>query len=889
MKGRTVKYFSLEHLTNLRAFVSLWRKRFLLLMLITPFYYCSFSQSLPHYPDSLFSTYYLQRVSQFRLMPFTSNDIIFLGNSITDGGEWTEMFQDKHVLNRGISGDVTQGVLNRLDDIVKRKPAKVFLLIGTNDLARGIPPDTILHNILRIVSLIHEYSPETQMYVQSIFPVNPYFHKFPTHVNKGTDIIYINRQLQNNASSSGYTYVDVYDALKDNEGHLKMQYTNDGLHLLGPGYMVWKHVVYPFVYGLQKKPSLVPLPQSLQWTEEKFPMYDCHTVLVENPSLEKIGEDVQNMFAEKGRIVSVVHGIKNTDEPFIELRLGKVGVPFNADEAYTLDVTQNRIIITGNEAHGVFNGIQTLRQLMRDNVLIDGCHIKDWPAFSWRGFMVDVGRNFQTVKQLKQQINVMSHYKLNIFHFHLTENIAWRLQIQRYPQLTATDNMLRNKGQYYTVAEMHELINYCKARFITLVPEIDMPGHSDAFTRAFGFDMQSDSGLQVMKNIITEVDSTYHIPYIHIGADEVKIHNKNFLPEITALIHSQGKQTVGWAPGGNYDNETIRQLWQSEGPQENGYGNEVIRHIDSRDLYLNHMDPLSGVVSLFDRKIGDVEHQTPSMLGGEICVWNDDRAKNQKDILNMNFVYPAMLAFAERSWQGGGYEGFLTDMGTDTSPRYKSFQNFESRLFDQKEEFFKHKAFPYVRQSNIRWKLFGPFGNSGNPSVKFYPENTNVSLQDSTADLVVNGGTIWLRHFFTPLVSGVLKDPKPNTTWYAFRRIYSPADTTGYFWISFYNPSRSHVVSTPESGEWDKRGSELWIDGKIISPPHWTYPGRDDNSENPLVDESYEDRPPTKVHLQKGWNTILVKAPVESFVGKDWQHPVKWMFTVVEVNKNSSE
>ncbi|TAN13050.1 MAG: beta-N-acetylhexosaminidase [Chitinophagaceae bacterium] len=865
-------------------------KIFFVLAFFVSLWDISFAQiSLPHYPDSLFSTYYWQRVTQFRLLPYTQNDIIFLGNSITDGGEWVEMFQNKHVLNRGISGDVTTGVLNRLGDIVERKPAKVFLLIGINDLARGVPPDTVLKNELLIVRLIHQYSPATKVYVQSMFPVNPAKHIFPTHVNKRADITYINQHLKSFADSFGYVYVDVYDALKDSKGHLDLRYTNDGLHLLGPGYMVWKHVVFPYVYDLQQKPSLVPLPQSLQWTDEKFPMYACKTIFVENASLYNTGYGLQEMFAKQGRIVSLVSGIKNTADPAIELRLGKVEVPLNPQAAYSLNVTDKRIIITGNNARGVFYGIQTLRQLMRDDVFINGCYIKDWPAFSWRGYMVDVGRNFQSVKQLKQQIGVMAHYKLNIFHFHLTENIAWRLQIKKYPQLTAADNMLRDKGQYYTMDQMHDLIRYCEDRFITLLPEIDMPGHSDAFTRAFGFNMQSDSGLQVMKNIMSEVDSTYDIPYIHIGADEVKIHNKNFLPEIIRLIHSQSKKTIGWAPGGNYDNSTIRQLWQSEGPQESGYGNEVIRHIDSRDLYLNHMDPLSGVVSIFDRKIGGVKYQTKAMLGGEICLWNDDRAKSQKDILRMNLAYPAMLAFAERTWQGRGYDGFLTNMGSDTSARYQAFKKFENRLLDQKEEFFKHKPFPYVRQADIDWKMFGPFENYGDSAAKFWPEEKGASLPDSTANLVLSGGTIWLRHFFAPLVSGSLKDPKPNTTWYAYRRIYSLGDTTGYFWISFYNPSRSHVVSTPRLGQWDKRGSKTWIDGQLIPPPHWTYPGRDDNSENPLVDESYEYRPPTKVYLKKGWNSILVKAPVESFRGKDWQHPVKWMFTLVEVEKNSSK
>jgi lysophospholipase L1-like esterase len=249
--------------------------------------YCnvaSAQNAIPHYPDSLFSTYYHQRATQFRLLPYTQNSIIFLGNSITAGGNWSEMFQDPHVLNRGISGDVTKGVLNRLDEIVSKKPHKIFLMIGTNDLARGVPPDTIIKNILWIVSLVHQYSPATKMYVQSIFPVNPARHVFPSHVNKSADINYINKQLQANVQSSNYTYINVHDALTDKEGHLDLHYTNDGLHLLGPGYMVWKHVVYPYIYGLQQKPSLVPKPQKLQWGYVKFPLYKCKMIVAADTS-----------------------------------------------------------------------------------------------------------------------------------------------------------------------------------------------------------------------------------------------------------------------------------------------------------------------------------------------------------------------------------------------------------------------------------------------------------------------------------------------------------------------------------------------------------------------------------------------------------------------------
>ena len=493
--------------------------------------------------------------------------------------------------------------------------------------------------------------------------------------------------------------------------------------------------------------------------------------------------------------------------------------------------------------------------------------------------MVDVGRNYQSVRQLKQQIDIMAHYKLNVFHFHLTENIAWRLQIRRYPQLTSPANMLRDKGKYYSVGDMHDLVAYCSDRFITLVPEIDMPGHSDAFTRTFGTNMQSEKGLSIVKNILAEVDSTYDLPYIHIGADEVKFTNKDFIPEVVKLIHEQGKHTIGWDPGGNYDDVTIRQLW-SDAAIENGN----TRYIDSRGLYLNHMDPLESVVSIFERQLGDVNQENGHILGGEICLWNDRRVADEKDLLRMNPVYPAMLAFAERSWRGNGFPGAVADIGKAGSERAETFKEFENRLIDQKIAYFKNLPFPYTRQSNIQWKLFGPFANGGDLQKKFWPEIKGNSPEDSLAGKTAIGATIILRHWWYPALSAWLDTPEENTTWYGLTRFRSNSDTTAYLWIGFNDFSRSTATDEPGAGDWDNKKSCLWLNGKLIPPPRWNHAGEKGNAEIPLSDEGYSYRAPTIVQVKKGWNNILVKAPVGSFKGKDWQNPEKWMFTVVPVS-----
>jgi hexosaminidase len=130
------------------------------------------------FPDSLFSTYYYQRVSHFKSLPQTTGDIIFIGNSISDGGEWQELFDDLRIKNRGISGDVSAGVIHRIDEIIERKPAKIFLMIGTNDLARGISTDSLVNNILWIAKYLQIQSPATKLFIQSILPVNETFEKF---------------------------------------------------------------------------------------------------------------------------------------------------------------------------------------------------------------------------------------------------------------------------------------------------------------------------------------------------------------------------------------------------------------------------------------------------------------------------------------------------------------------------------------------------------------------------------------------------------------------------------------------------------------------------------------------------------------------------------------
>lgn len=221
-------------------------KRFLLAMFLIPICYSNFAaaQNIPAKVDSSFkTTYYEQKLTLFESLPDTKGEIIFLGNSITDIGEWAEIFQKKQVKNRGISGDNSYGVLNRLPEVLSSKPAKIFLMIGINDLAQQTPDSLIVGNYLRIVNKIKTASPKTVIYLESVLPTNSDFTEFKRHQNKDEHIRFLNQNLERIAKSEGCIYINLYPYFLDNSGKLDKKYTNDGLHLKAAGYMLWKSIL----------------------------------------------------------------------------------------------------------------------------------------------------------------------------------------------------------------------------------------------------------------------------------------------------------------------------------------------------------------------------------------------------------------------------------------------------------------------------------------------------------------------------------------------------------------------------------------------------------------------------------------------------------------------
>ncbi|MDE6408733.1 MAG: hypothetical protein K2K81_00605 [Muribaculaceae bacterium] len=191
--------------------------------------------------------YWDRKVSQFDSLPVYPEDIVFLGNSITDGGHFNELFEMPNIRNRGISSDVINGVAKRLKQVTKGHPGKIFLLIGINDVSQNVTVPNLLKRYESLVDSIIAQTPETKLYLQSVMPVNHSFKRYKTLYGKDKVITEFNKGIKEIAEKKGITYIDLWPFLADGEGRLKKEYTNDGLHLSGAGYKAWTKGIEKYV------------------------------------------------------------------------------------------------------------------------------------------------------------------------------------------------------------------------------------------------------------------------------------------------------------------------------------------------------------------------------------------------------------------------------------------------------------------------------------------------------------------------------------------------------------------------------------------------------------------------------------------------------------------
>jgi len=186
--------------------------------------------------------YYEDKVSHFALLKKKKSDIVFLGDSLTDRCEWSELFGRCGIINRGIDGDTTDGVLNRLDEITGMYPDKIFIMIGGGDIIVGRSIPCIEDNYKKIIARIRQKSPLTKIYLQSILPTVYRIVPLPREIIRG-----LNGKLRRMADNRHVYFIDLYGAMIDATGDLNPSYSTDGVHLNGQGYQVWKETIYPYI------------------------------------------------------------------------------------------------------------------------------------------------------------------------------------------------------------------------------------------------------------------------------------------------------------------------------------------------------------------------------------------------------------------------------------------------------------------------------------------------------------------------------------------------------------------------------------------------------------------------------------------------------------------
>lgn len=497
-------------------------------------------------------------------------------------------------------------------------------------------------------------------------------------------------------------------------------------------------------------PPLIPLPNNIQWTVGNFSISDKTHISGESPLLQNyLLSQIKTLIG-----INVNTDSKNPENNII-LKIDSSYSELNK-EAYTLSVLKDQITVSSSCEEGIFRGLQTLFQLipssnkeLRDNksVKIRCCIISDKPEYQWRGLNLDCCRHFMSKDFIRRYIDILAYYKFNKFHWHLTEDQGWRIEIKKYPKLTQVGAWRKEAdgsiyGGFYTQDDIKEIVAYANSRFITVIPEIEMPGHSVASLTSYPensctggpfivantwgvfkdiYCAGRDSTFLFLKDILDEVIQLFPGDYIHIGGDEAPKNNWKECPHCQARIKaeglkdedelqswfikhmvnylsSKGKKVIGWdevLQGGPAPGITI-QSWQGfQGaieaaklghfticsPESHTYFNNSAENLDLRKVY--SFNPVPDTLGLAERKY---------VLGSEANLWSEYLPQEKVD----GNLFPRLLALSEVLWsdpQNKNYNDFYTRIEKSYTDLIALGINYgiESKVFSYQTFFHKDK------------------------------------------------------------------------------------------------------------------------------------------------------------------------------------------------------
>lgn len=574
----------------------------------------------------------------------------------------------------------------------------------------------------------------------------------------------------------------------------------------------------------------------------------------------------------------------------VSVRRGTVpGAPADvADQAYAIDITAAGARVTAGGAAGERYAKVTLGQMaaLAKGGAVPCARVTDWPALRWRGVMNDCGRNFLALEGVKIFIDVAARYKMNLFHWHLSDYHGWRLESKRYPKLNAPETMMRQIGKFYTQDEFREIVAYAKARGVTVMPELDVPGHTLALRKGLGVPKMNVPGVdRIVAELFDELCSLApreDMPFVHLGTDEVRV-EPEYVPDgwcskWADAVAENGRASVLWAPGEDVvsKGEVIDMVWY-----DNRVTNNTRRVFDAARMYFASTGPELILNQTAFCKPCRWDIPAARKLGAVACSWHDDNVGDDTMRLFANAtIVPAILGYADNYWAGrktdlygkDAYRVRLPPRGTDA---FALAQALERRIVAQRDKVLTDLSvpFPYVAQTEQRWRIAWADGR--------------------VIDADYAGGLVDMSGFVTNTCGEAVAE-----TW-----VYSPVRRTVGAWIGFTVTGsaykRQHDEPMPKLGEWSKYGSSIEINGVRISPPRWKNPGAkadmskqdadgksykgavysNDLCEIPIDDEWYFIRDPAPVELNAGWNHVRLSMPRPP---KTWGRVWRGIFRLLE-------
>ncbi|MFM7770650.1 MAG: beta-N-acetylhexosaminidase, partial [Bacteroidota bacterium] len=399
---------------------------------------------------------------------------------------------------------------------------------------------------------------------------------------------------------------------------------------------------------------------------------------------------------------------------------------------YLLRISSRGVKIESNGAEGMSYGIQTLKQLLwasfqenKKHIVLPMAVIQDAPVFSHRGLLLDCGRHFMDVKTVKKYIDALAYYKMNVLHWHLTEDQGWRIEIKKYPKLTEVgawryDQQLNKYGGFYTQEEIKDIVAYAEARHVTIIPEIELPGHSVAALASYSwlgcqdksipvetewgvfkdiYCAGNDKTMQFLKNVMDEVCLLFPGKYIHIGGDEApkfrwehcdkcqkRMHDHNlkseaelqtwFIEEIAKYLATKGKQIIGWDEilEGGIPADALIQSWRGmEGGMAAAKQKHGVIMSPTSHCYLDY--PLESinlekVYSFNPLPPQCTAEEMKYILGAEVNMWTERAPQEVVD----SKVFPRILAMSEVLWNAPKNRNYELFYGK-VKQQYTALQN----------------------------------------------------------------------------------------------------------------------------------------------------------------------------------------------------------------------